>query len=166
VLTLLLAVDGSPASDRAVNWVIKVYREVTPLRVHLLHVVLHEDGIDSRSTGPRAGSNQAPGNGERGLSSARGLLDDAHIPYVSDVRTGFVPSTIVEYGRLMECNGIVMGTRGMGSTDALLGSIARQVIHFSDVPVTLVKYMREVIRAHQCRIQTLFVEAQLPPADR
>ena len=139
MLTLLLAVDGSSASDGAVNWVIKVYREVAPVRVHVLHVLPPEDGIGPRSTRPRAGSSQAQGDGERGLSSARALLDHADIPFVSDVRTGFVPSTIVQYGRLMECHGIVMGTRGMGSTDALLGSIARQVIHFSDVPVTLVK---------------------------
>lgn len=139
MLTLLLAVDGSPASDRAVNWIIKVYREVTPVRVHLLHVSQPEDGVGLQSTRPHADSNQDPSHGERGLSSARALLNHADIPYMSDVRTGFVPSTIVQYGRQMECNGIVIGTRGMGSTDALLGSIARQVIHFSDVPVTLVK---------------------------
>jgi nucleotide-binding universal stress UspA family protein len=33
----------------------------------------------------------------------------------------------------------VIGTRGMGTTHAILGSIARQVIHLADVPVTLVK---------------------------
>ena len=42
-------------------------------------------------------------------------------------------------GLLMDSSGIVMGTRGMGSTEALLGSIARQVVQLSDVPVTLVK---------------------------
>jgi len=67
------------------------------------------------------------------------LLDRAEIPYGSEVRTGFVPSTIIQYARTMDCNGIVMGTRGMGTTEALLGSIARQVIYLADVPVTLVK---------------------------
>jgi nucleotide-binding universal stress UspA family protein len=32
-----------------------------------------------------------------------------------------------------------MGTRGLGSTGELLGSVARQVITLADVPVTLVK---------------------------
>jgi nucleotide-binding universal stress UspA family protein len=32
-----------------------------------------------------------------------------------------------------------MGTRGMGSTNELLGSVAREVVNLADVPVTLVK---------------------------
>jgi nucleotide-binding universal stress UspA family protein len=32
-----------------------------------------------------------------------------------------------------------MGTRGMGSTGELLGSVARQVVSLAEVPVTLVK---------------------------
>ena len=139
MLALLLPVDGSPGSDRAVNFVIQLYRDVTPVRIHLLHVLPLDDGVRLESTRPHADCNEDPGDGDRGLSSARALLDHAGIPYANDVRRGFVPSTIIEYGRLTGCNGIVMGTRGMGSTDALLGSIARQVIHLSSVPVTLVK---------------------------
>jgi len=139
MLRLLLPVDGSAGSDRAVHVSIKLHRNVTPLEINLLHVLPHDDGIVLDPSPSRPHATKTPGDRTRGLSSARALLDDAGIPYVSDVRSGFVPSVIVEYGRLMDCNGIVMGTRGMGSTEALLGSIARQVIQLSDVPVTLVK---------------------------
>ena len=50
-----------------------------------------------------------------------------------------MPPVIADYAKSMNCDAIVMGTRGMGSTAELIGSIARQVISLSDVPVTLVK---------------------------
>ena len=139
MLRLLLPVDGSAGSDRAVHVAIKLYRDVTPVRIHLLQVLPQDDGIALDPSPSDGAASRNHGDGNRGLSSARALLDDAGIPYVSDVRSGFVPSAIIEYARLTNCNGIVMGTRGMGSTEALLGSIARQVIQLSDVPVTLVK---------------------------
>ena len=147
MLTLLVPVDGSSGSDRAVELVIKLHRDVTPVRVHLLHVLPPNDGIAVDSTRPLVGPDkdpligpdEEPADGKLALSSARALLDRAEIPYGSEVRTGFVPSTIIQYARTMDCNGIVMGTRGMGTTEALLGSIARQVIYLADVPVTLVK---------------------------
>jgi len=147
MLTFLVPVDGSPGSDRAVELVIKLHRDVTPVRIRLLHVLPPNDGIAVDSTRPLVGPDkdpligpdEEPADGKLALSSARALLDRAEIPYGSEVRTGFVPSTIIQYARTMDCNGIVMGTRGMGTTEALLGSIARQVIYLADVPVTLVK---------------------------
>jgi len=130
-----------------VGLVIKLHRDVTPVRIRLLHVLPPNDGIAVDSTRPLVGPDkdpligpdEEPADGKLALSSARALLDRAEIPYGSEVRTGFVPSTIIQYARTMDCNGIVMGTRGMGTTEALLGSIARQVIYLADVPVTLVK---------------------------
>ena len=147
MLTLLVPVDGSPGSDRAVELVIKLHRDVTPVRIRLLHVLPPNDGIAVDSTRPLVGPDkdpligpdEEPADGKLALSSARALLDRAEIPYGSEVRTGFVSSTIIQYARSIDCNGIVMGTRGMGTTEALLGSIARQVIYLADVPVTLVK---------------------------
>jgi len=139
MLSLLLPVDGSPESDRAVELAIKLYRDITPVRICLLHVVAPGDGLDIDSSRPQSEPCRGPADGNRALSSAQALLDREQIPYASAVRKGFVPSTIIQYGRSVGCNGIVMGTRGMGTTDALLGSIARQVIRLADIPVTLVK---------------------------
>lgn len=73
------------------------------------------------------------------LDSAKALLDASAVPYTSEIASGFVGSTIVSYAREHNCDGIVMGSRGMGSTEQLLGSIARQAIQLADMPVTLVK---------------------------
>jgi nucleotide-binding universal stress UspA family protein len=139
VLTLLIPVDGSPGSDHAVELVIKLYRQLMPIDIRLLHVLPPDDGVRLDSARGQGAPAATPDDGDRALSSARALLDREKIPYASEVRSGFVPSTIVHHGRAVGCHGIVMGTRGMGTTDALLGSIVRQVIHLADVPVTLVK---------------------------
>lgn len=139
MLTLLIPVDGSAGSNHAVELVIKLYRQAMPLEVRLLHVLAPDDGIESAPARAQAALAAGRDDGSRGLSSARALLDRENIPYASEIRSGFVPSTIVDYGRSVACDGIVMGTRGMGTTEALLGSIVRQVIHLADVPVTLVK---------------------------
>jgi nucleotide-binding universal stress UspA family protein len=138
MLRLLLPVDGSPESDRAVNFAIKLHRNVAPIAIHLLHVLPHDDGIPVQSRQADGGSSDDSDDAD-GLSSARRLLDEAGISYVSDVKSGFVPSTIMRYASMAGCDVIMMGTRGMGSTGTLLGSIARQIVQLTDVPVTLVK---------------------------
>lgn len=56
------------------------------------------------------------------------------------VLIGPVAETIARIALEQNCDGIVMGTRGLGAVaGALLGSVASQVVHLSDVPVTLVK---------------------------
>ena len=48
--------------------------------------------------------------------------------------------TIAEVAREEVVNQIVMGTRGLGGIQGLLlGSVATQVIHLAEVPVTLIK---------------------------
>ena len=51
------------------------------------------------------------------------------------------PATaIVKLARRLNCDLIVMGTRGMGKVAGLvLGSVATKVVHLADAPVTLVK---------------------------
>ena len=93
MLTLLVPVDGSPGSDRAVELVIKLHRDVTPVRVRLLHVLPPNDGIAVDSTRPLVasdkdpliGPDEEPADGKLALSSARALLDRAEIPYGSEV---------------------------------------------------------------------------------
>jgi len=76
---------------------------------------------------------------ERALAAVEALLKAASVPYTSKTVRGYVGSMIVAYAKEQQCDAIVMGTRGMGSTEQLLGSVARQVIQLAEVPVTLVK---------------------------
>lgn len=137
MIRVLLPVDGSENAARAVQRVASCSQRVAPVEVQLLYVQL-DDGTASTALDEPA-RNDALEAGNRALQSALEVLARAGIACTSESRKGFVPSVIIEYAKSTNCDAIVMGTRGMGSTDQVLGSIARQVISLSDLPVTLVK---------------------------
>ena len=137
MIRVLLPVDGSESSARAVQMVASSYPRLAPIEVRLLYVQV-DDAVPSTMLDERT-RDDAPETGNRALESAAALLMRAGVPCRSDVRNGYVPSVIAQCAKSMNCDGIVMGTRGMGSSDEVLGSIARQVINFSDLPVTLIK---------------------------
>jgi nucleotide-binding universal stress UspA family protein len=139
VTSLLLPVDGSESSARAVRAVIALYRRVVPMEVRLLHVQVSDSVAAAALAGPAADLERALEAGLRALRESQALLEQAGFACTSEVRKGYVPAVIVDYARAAGCDAIVMGTRGMGSTAEIIGSIARQVISLSDLPVTLVK---------------------------
>ena len=133
--SILLPVDGSDSSHRAVELVIRLHAKLAAMRVHLLHVEVPllpriDESIRQESSGARA---------EEVLTSVKAALDGASIPYTCEIVRGYVGSTIVAYAERRGCDAIVMGTRGLGLAENLLGSVARQVIHLTEIPVTLVK---------------------------
>lgn len=137
--SILLPVDGSDDSDRAVRFLISLYTKLAPVNVHLLHVQAPLVVRSDEAVAPESLAARALTAGEEALQSAKALLDIAGIPYRTVVERGYVASSVVAYANSNDCAGIIMGTRGMGSTEQLLGSIARQVILLTSVPVTLVK---------------------------
>ncbi len=137
MISVLLPVDGSANSARAVQMVADWYPRLAPIEVRLLYVRV-SDSIPPATLGERP-RNHALETGDRALASAKATLVRVGVPCTSEVREGYVPSAIVQCAESMKCDGIVMGTRGMGSTVEVLGSIARQVINLAELPVTLVK---------------------------
>ena len=68
------------------------------------------------------------------------LASAASVPWTSDVLVGDTASMIVKRAEELNCDGIVMGTRGMGAIGNLvMGSVATKVVHLTKLPVTLVK---------------------------
>jgi nucleotide-binding universal stress UspA family protein len=132
---VLLPVDGSQASARAAKMVIALYLRLAPVGITLLHVEV-ADGVADERLLPNVA---IPARGDDPLAAAKALLDQAGLPYATETRQGYVASSIVDCAKALNCDAIVMGTRGLGSTGELLGSVARQVITLADVPVTLVK---------------------------
>jgi nucleotide-binding universal stress UspA family protein len=135
MLRVLLPVDGSESSTRAVQMAVQLYQRLAKVEVLLLHVEV-ADGVPATALGEAGERGAAPADP---LARAKALLDAAGVPHTSEMRRGYVPPVIAEYANSMRCDAIVMGTRGLGSTGDVVGSIARQVIALSDLPVTLVK---------------------------
>ncbi len=137
----LVPVDGSPNSDRAASHVVML-AEINPaLEVVLLNVQPEiDDWQVRRFLKKEEVEAMEESKGGDALQSARALLDAAKVRYTPQVLIGPIAETIAKTALEQNCDGIVMGTRGLGAAaSALLGSVTSQVVHLADVPVTLIK---------------------------
>jgi len=141
-MKILLAVDGSENSLRAVRHVIAMkeqYRD--PIEAHLLNVQLPvASGAVKMFISQQQLNDFYRDEGVAALKDARALLDQAGVSYQHHIGVGDLAGTIVSYAKEKQCRQIVIGTRGRGSfAGALLGSVAVKVIHLADMPVLLIK---------------------------
>jgi len=139
---ILIPVDGSACSDRAVAQLIEHaawFRE-TP-EIHLLHVhppipvgrVQQHIGHETLAAYYREES-------EALLASAEALLNDAGLAFTRHIHVGPTAEVIAKLAAELECDIVFMGTHGRGALPAaLLGSVASKVLHLADRPVMLAK---------------------------
>ncbi len=142
-MRVVVAVDGSECSQRAVEHLIKkraFYRDPEQLEIHLLNVQhpLHGDVnmfIDHDET-RRYHHDQ----GLEALQPARKLLDQAGVKYTFHISLGNPAEVIARYAAEKHCDQIIMGTHGRGMVAGLLlGSTTSKVLHLTSVPLVLVK---------------------------
>ena len=140
-MKILLPVDGSGPSDRAVQHLISTVDGCTDREIYLINIQTPIDAPELLGHMPASEieAMQETRGGDT-LVSARTLLDQAGISYVAAVLVGPVAETIVDYARKNGCEKIVMGTRGLGALGSvLLGSVTSRLMSLTDLPVTLVK---------------------------
>lgn len=139
--TILLPVDGSEPALRAVKHAIASVKEGLVADIHVINVqpvmiMLGEPIFYDYEQIKKAQKLQ----GESVLKKAGKLLDAAGLKYTKHFEIGPVSITIVDYAKAHSCDNIIMGTRGMGALrNLVLGSTANEVVHLTDIPVTLVK---------------------------
>ena len=142
-LKILVPVDGSPASLRAVDFALEMLSWIPGGSLILLNVT-NVGAIDPMDVAAMAPPDWFQGVASRASDAAlRGALskcEASNIGFKPMVRAGQVAKTIGEVACEEGVDQIVMGTRGLGGIQALLlGSVATQVIHLAEVPVTLIK---------------------------
>ena len=140
MIKLLLPIDGSEASLRAVDRIVASrgwYRE--PLEVHVLNVQRPLPSDVSRFIP----SDQIKGfhhdEGMRALTQARAKLEHGAIEHVFHISVGEPGHVVAHYANELHCDEIVMTTGGSGGAIAALGSIVTLVVQMTNVPVLLVK---------------------------
>ena len=134
---LLIPVDGSENSLRALSYVIKRAAADERLRIYVLNVqpALPPSFFVTRTMI----KNHYEANSKESLARARRALAKTHLTAEVAVRVGPPAETILNFAARKHCGEIVMGTRGLGSVRGLLlGSITTKVIHSTRVPVTVV----------------------------
>jgi nucleotide-binding universal stress UspA family protein len=138
---ILLSLDGSDNSARAVEYLIALAAALKETEIHLLNVQDPVSSLQAQEcwTAAHCATLQQQA-GDLALKAARRRLDAAGIPHTAEVAAGPVAQTIADFAREWQCDMIVMGTRGMGAMgNLLMGSVATRVVHLAHAPVVLVK---------------------------
>jgi nucleotide-binding universal stress UspA family protein len=142
-MRILVPVDGSPASLRAVKFAIEQAKahagsDLILLNVQNLAALGLPDGAGIMP--PNWIAEEEERAAQEALKPAVAACRDAGIALTARSERGVVVSTIDRVARNERVMQIVMGTRGLGGVRGLLlGSVAVQLLHVTDVPVTLVK---------------------------
>ena len=137
---ILVAVDGSETSDRAVRHALDLIAAGLAAELHLLNVQPNLGGAISTFVSKEQIDAHHREEGQKGLASAIALAKKAGVDakiHIGVGRQGEVASDFVEK---VGAGLVVLGTRGhTGLAGVLLGSVAQDVIAHVTVPVTLVK---------------------------
>ena len=143
VMKILVPVDGSPASIHAVKFAIDQVKTVEGASL----VIVTVQNLATLGLADGAGimsaawiDQEEAGAATESLQEAVAVCRDAGVTYETRAERGAVASTIDRVAREEHVKHIIMGTRGLGGVRGLLlGSVATQLLHLTDVPVTLVK---------------------------
>jgi nucleotide-binding universal stress UspA family protein len=141
MLTLLVAIDGSDTSLRAIEHVIK--RASTAKDAHRIHLVNVQHPLHgSVSTFIKAEQIKQyhHDEGMKALFHAQEALNAAGVAYQHHLFVGEPAEVIARYAKEQACDEIVIGSRGLsGISSLLLGSVASKVINLATMPVLVVK---------------------------
>ena len=142
MLKFLVAIDGSGYSDSAVDYVVRrAGMSKEPVHVHLLNVQTSLTGVNVKLfIKAESVESYYRDEGMAVLAAPRGVLKVAGISCDHHIGVGEPGQMIVSHAVANSCDEIVMGTHGRGAlAGAVMGSVARNVIQQSSLPVVLVK---------------------------
>jgi len=140
MLKVLAAIDGSIPADRAVEHLVRLAKNGTPIEVLLLNVQPEFATWQTHGMAQEVMVAHRHELGQRAAEIAERLLQSASIHHELRVETGDAAETITRVAKEQGSDLIVMGTRGMGAIENLvIGSVAYKVVHLARAPVTLVK---------------------------
>jgi nucleotide-binding universal stress UspA family protein len=139
-LRILVPTDGSDPSRRATVHVLDLAARGLAVEVHLLNVQPAVRGVAASLVSQSDLEGYHRDEGLKALAESLHLVEAAGLKPHPHVCVGDPGEMVLAFARRLNCDQIVMGTRGHGSvTELLLGSVARQVVAEAAVPVTLLR---------------------------
>jgi nucleotide-binding universal stress UspA family protein len=137
---ILVAVDGSETSDRAVGHAIDLISAGLAAELHLLNVQPNLGGAIAAFVSREQIDTHHREEGEKGLATAVALARKAGVAAKVHIGVGRQGEIVGDFADKLGAGLVVLGTRGhTGLAGVLLGSVAQDVIAHVKVPVTLVK---------------------------
>jgi nucleotide-binding universal stress UspA family protein len=137
---ILVPVDGSATSDRAVGHAIDLISAGLAAELHLINVQPNLGGAISAFVSREQIDSHHREEGQKGLASAIALAKKAGVDAKVHIGVGRQGEIVGDYVSKLGAGLVVLGTRGhTGLAGVLLGSVAQDVIAHVKVPVTLVK---------------------------
>jgi nucleotide-binding universal stress UspA family protein len=139
---VLVPIDGSDSSMRALQYAIRLAKENATTELHIVNaheppIVYGEIAVYLSEEKAREFQRQ---HSEDILKPAIEMARVAGIRFATDILVGNIAKVISRRAEEIGCDSIIMGTHGMGAiANLLMGSIATKVIHLTHLPVTLVK---------------------------
>jgi nucleotide-binding universal stress UspA family protein len=140
--TILVAIDGSESSLRALDFAVEQANLAPKAKLHVLtvrppattytawEVYVTAERIEEIATA-RAGDV---------LDAAKARLKDSGCAFEVEQLEGETAETITRRADELGCESITMGTHGHGTFGILfMGSVAQRVVHHARLPVTMVK---------------------------
>ncbi len=143
---LLVPIDGSESSDRALEKAIRLGKEFGS-EIYILTVIHDAYILRSTSTTAHYGviasqtaNQEVINNTKKILSEAEAKFVDYGYPHYSNSVVGDAAQEILKFAEKHEIPLIVMGNRGMGAfSRTILGSVSNKVVNASPVSVLVVK---------------------------
>jgi nucleotide-binding universal stress UspA family protein len=136
--SILVAVDGSANSDRAVKYAIELLAPGGTL--HLVNVRSPLSGAIATFVAKASIEGFHREEGEAALASGLALAKEAGVKAESHISVGRIGAMVKEFAERCGADLVVIGTRGhTGLAGLLLGSAAQDVIARAEKPVCLVK---------------------------
>ncbi len=139
--SILLPVDGTIRSDAAVQSVIRQARLGQIGTIHLVNVQPRLGSYIGRFLKPSIIRGFQREQGEKAVSRAKRLLDEAGVVYVPHIYAGDTVETIARASKELGVDEIVMSANNLGLVGALdLHSVVGRVLRRVSVPVSVVNY--------------------------
>ena len=140
-MNILLAVDGSDASDRAAKHVVQLSKQLAEApKLTLVNVSLPLLKAASSKLGRKATAEYYASNSEYAVHKARRILERAKLDFTEVFLVGDPAGEIARFADKLDAEVIVMGSRGQTALKSLLlGSVTTKVLAQSKVPLTVIR---------------------------
>jgi YjbE family integral membrane protein len=136
---VLVPVDGSPNSLKALRHVVDGARKDDSLEIHVVHVRAPFSRYIARFLSKRSRAAYHRDEAGKALKPARELLETALIPHATHVELGDAAQAIDRVARRLHVDRIVMGTARKNSfTRMIEDSVTNRVVELAQVPVEVI----------------------------